>query len=275
MAWFAADPSRYMPSLALLASATNEHILVLGLESVQRVLGRTGVPNMAVQLVRYGAEGEPPATEFAAVVNLAVATAGQDLFVTKTSERLAETVATAYIEGTGHVEGPITFSRTAWERLSDAIERRIQEATDNEGRAQLAAEGASREAESLRALAEARAVALAESRTTAGSAGRQDVGRLASNLLKPVALALGDSFESAHLGALQDQLLAVLQRAHISPILEVGQRAPFEPKRHQWVGDGSPTPTVEARSPGVSAIAEGGDEIVLVPARVVAPRSDD
>jgi hypothetical protein len=272
MRWFADDPPRYMSSLALLGSVTGEGALALGLESAQRELARTDVPGIAAQLLRYGNGPDQPASDFAAVVNLAVTTAGNDPSVAKAVERLAEAIATTYIEGTGHVEGPITFSRAAWERVSDAIERRLRDAAANEGRAQLEAAAATREAESLRLLAESRAAALAEARASAGGAERQDVGRLASNLLKPVALALGDSFESAHLAGLQDQLLAILQRARIRPILEIGQRARFEPLRHQWVGDGSPTAVVEARSPGFVSMGDGDNEIVLVPARVVAPR---
>jgi hypothetical protein len=148
--------------------------------------------------------------------------------------------------------------------LGDAASRE-QQALANAARA-------TEEAAQLRQVAESRSSSLVEARTTAGSASRQDASKLASGLLRPVALAVADSFEGNSLEALQDRLLAVLQRARINPILEVGEQTAFDPIRHQWVGEGTPEETVRAISPGFVARLEGEEDVVLVPARVVAPR---
>jgi hypothetical protein len=150
---------------------------------------------------------------------------------------------------------------------------RLEEAESNESKAQRHAAEATTEAIRLRELAEDRARLLAEAQATTASGARQDVGRLASSLLRPVAKVVADSYESESLESLQDQLLAILERARILQIIEVGEIATFDPVRHQWVGEGSPPDRVQAKSPGFLMEDEGGNEIVVVPARVSTPGS--
>ncbi len=269
--WYSKDPKAHEASLRAVADATGKDALELGLKGARFVLGRTNLSTIARQLFRQANETKRTDPTAASIVNLAVTVVFDDPAVARALDRLAEAAAEAYVSGSAPATGPITFSRTGWERFNGLVAAQVEEATIKEAAARRMADEANAEADRLRALAEARAQTLAEARTSAGSATRQDSARLASSLLKPVALAVGDSYESNSLMSLQDRLLAVLQRAKIVQILEVGQVAAFDPSRHQWVGQGVPTDRVEARSPGFVLEGEGGDGIVLVPARVVAP----
>lgn len=270
ISWYAHDPSTQVNNVRLLSELLREDSLVLGMEAAQLILRTTNLPRIALQLFQEASDAKRTDPVAASVVNLAVTTSGDDPMVAKALDRLAEAIVEGYVTGAAPVAGPITFSRSAWERFGRLVALRLEEAAANEARAQRAAEEANAEAARLRELAEERARSLAESRTTAGTDARQDVGRLASNLMKPVALAVGDSFEARSLESLQDRLLAVLQRARIVPIHEVGDVAPFDPGKHQWVGEGPPTDEVQAKSPGFMIEGEERDGIVLVPARVVA-----
>lgn len=272
VAWYATDPAANIASLRVIAEVAREDVRTLGLEAASLVTRKTTLPRIANQLFREVVDANAMDEVAARVVNLAVTTIEDDPTVARALDRLAEAAAEAYLRGSAQPMGPITFSRSGWERFGRLISDRVEEATSREIAAQKLAADAQAEAERMRALAEARAQSLTEARTTAESGTRQDAGRLASNLLKPVALAVGDSFESNSLESLQDRLLAVLQRARIVPIHEVGDEAPFDPARHQWVGEGVPTDRVQARSPGFVIEGEGAHGIVLVPARVVAAK---
>jgi hypothetical protein len=88
------------------------------------------------------------------------------------------------------------------------------------------------------------------------------------NLLKPVAAALADSYESGSLGALQDQLRAVLTRLRIRPVGTIGDVVPFDPDRHTWVSEGYPSAEVRIVAPGWEG-RDGDVPVTVVPARVV------
>jgi len=268
--WYADDPPGQINNLRLLADLLQEDSLVLGMEAAQQIIRKTNLTRIALQQLHDASDAGRMDPLTSSVVNLAVAVTGDDPAVTKAQDRLAEVVVEGLVNGTAPVSGPITFSRSGWEAIGRLLDLRLDEATTNEAKAREEASTAVAEAARLRELAESRAQALAETKTSTGAESRQDVGRLASNLMKPVALAVADSFEANSLDSLQDRLLAVLQRAKIVPIHEVGDEVSFDPTRHQWVGDGSPTARVQARSPGFLIESEGGDDIVLVPARVVA-----
>jgi hypothetical protein len=268
--WYAEDPAAHGGAIRVLAETTHEDPLTLGIEAAQLVLQRTTLPRLSQQLFHQAEDAKRTDRIAAAVVNLAVTTLPDDPDVTRALDRLAEAIIEGYERG-DKTEGPVSFSRASWERFNLLVGARIQDALSQEAAAQARAEEATADAQRQRELAEARAQTLSETRASTGSTDRQDTGRLAASLLKPVALAVGDSFEAKSLEALQDRLLAVLQRARIVPVLEVGETAGFNPSRHQWVGDGAPPDRIQARSPGFMLEGEGDDGIVLVPARVVAP----
>lgn len=268
--WYARDPIGQIPNLRLAAETMREDLLALGLEAAQSIARNTPLPKIALQLFQEVTTEKRRDARASEVVNLAVTTASEDPNLNSALDRLAESIVEGYFSGAEPVPGPITFSRSGWERFSRLVADRLEDAAASEQKARREAQTATSEATRLRELAEERAKTLAESRSNAGSAAQQDVQRLASNLLRPVATAVGDSYESQSLEALQDRLLAVLQRARIVPVLEPGDSADFDPSRHMWVGEGPPTQRVEARSPGFLVEDNGGDEIVLVPARVVA-----
>lgn len=273
LTWYRGEPARYATSVRLLASLSGEDELRLGLDAARHELARTAVGQIAAQLigwVKETARSDPLAAES---VSLAGTAAADSPFVSTEMERLAEVAATGFLEGTGVQTGSITFSPSGWERFGRLIARRLDEAATREQSALREATEATEEVAKLRQVAETRSTALVEARSTAGSAARSDASKLASNLLRPVALAVADSFEGDSLEALQDRLLAVLQRAKINPILEVGEQAAFDPIRHQWVGEGNPEEVVRAVSPGFVARVEGEEDVVLVPARVVALRT--
>ena len=115
-----------------------------------------------------------------------------------------------------------------------------------------------------------------ELRSTKGARADLDrtaVNRLAGRILRPFAMALADSYESKDLAALQDALIGLFERGGVRLTVDVGERQEFDPRRHRWVGEGPPTRLIRALSPGFEIVAdgsEGADEIVVVPARVVA-----
>jgi hypothetical protein len=272
VAWYRGNPGRYAASIRLLASESGEDELRLGLDAARLELAGTTVAQIAAQLlawVRESARTDPLAAES---VSLAGTVSAETPYVVTEMERMADAAAIGFTEGSGVPTGPITFSRSGWERFGRSIASRLDDAASREQQASVEAARATDEADRLRQVAESRSSALVEARTTAGTAAREDASKLASNLLRPVALAVADSFEGNSLGALQDRLLAVLQRAKIAPILEIDEQAAFDPVRHQWVGEGNPDETVRAVSPGFVARLEGEEDVVLVPARVVAPR---
>jgi hypothetical protein len=268
--WYANDPVAQLPNLMLLAELLDEDVLALGQDAARQIIRKTNLPRIASQLFHLASEDTRIDPSAMSIVNLAVTTAADDSGVAAALDRLAESIAGRYLLGAAIPAGPMTFSASGWDRFSKLVALRLEEATANESTAEAKAAAALQEAAQLRELADVRAQSLTEARTSAGAEARQDVGRLASNLLKPVALALGDSFEAKSLESLQDRLLAVLQRARIVPIHEVGDISMFDPARHQWVGNGAPPSQVQARSPGFIIEGEGLDGIVLVPARVIA-----
>jgi len=268
--WYRRDPGKYAASVRLLASQSGEDELHLGLEAARQELANTSAGQIAAQLLLWVRESARTDQLAAEGVSLAVTAAGDSPVVVAELDRIAEAAATAFMEHAEILTGPITFSRSGWERFGRLIAARLEEAEDRERRAIDDLAQATEEAGRLRHLADTRSTALAEARVTAVSVSRNDTGRLASSLLRPVALALADSFEGDSLEALRDRLLVVLQRARISPVMEVGEETHFDPFRHQWVGDGQPSDVVRALSPGFVARVEGEEDVVLVPARVVA-----
>lgn len=272
-AWYAAEPAVYSTSLELVADGLDLDVLSLGLDAARQQISRTTLASIASNLLSKVKQSSRTDTLAADVVSLAVTTGPDDPFVSSELERVATAAAKAFIHDAPVEAGPITFSRAGWAEFGKHIRLHVEEADARVAKAIREAAEDAEDAARLRRLADTRTSALAEARMEAGSTARQDTGRLAVNLLKPVALAVGDSFEGSSLEALRDRLLGVLQRARIRPILEVGDEADFDPVRHQWVGDGYPVDHVKALSPGFVVQGEGDEDVVLVPARVVAAES--
>ncbi len=272
--WYAEDPAATLPHLKVAGEVLGESPARLGLEAVGQAIHRTNLARMALQLLDLTQTEAVDEEIVSAVVNLAVTAVPDDPTVATALDRRADAIVEGYARGTPTVAGPITFSRSNWARFNERVRQRLEDAAAAEAQAREEAAAATREADELRSLAEQRARTLAESRAASESEGRQDVGRLAANLLKPVALAAGDSFQGGTLESLQDRLLAVLQRGGISTMHHVGEVVAFDPVKHQWVGEGAPTDHVVATSPGFIIAGEGQHEVVLVPARVVGSTTD-
>ena len=110
--------------------------------------------------------------------------------------------------------------------------------------------------------------ALQQAKTQRTSQSNVDARRVGVNVVKPIARALDDSYESSSLEGLQDQLEVAMARLRVGHIAEPGDEIAFDPDRHEWVGDGYPPETVRVLSPGFVASGEDEDELVLSFARV-------
>lgn len=269
--WFAVDPRRYGPALRLFATAQGTNASAMGLQAAADLIQRSKVPVVAQTLLRWAVD-DPGKAEFTEqIASLAVTTLPDDPEARKLLDQLAEQAASRILEGRDTGSGPVTFSRTGWTRFAQLMRLQLEESAANEAKATQAAADALAEIERLQRLAERRTESLTEARASTGERSSRDANQLASTLLKPVALALADSYQANSLDALRDRLLSVLQRGRISQFASPGEIVDFDPVRHQWVGDGYPTDQVKAMSPGFAVSTEGEEDVVVVPARVVAP----
>jgi hypothetical protein len=196
---------------------------------------------------------------------------GEDPAASTELDRLADRASAKFTSGGDVGLGPVTFSRSGWPSFAERIREALEDAGERERAATERAEAAEAESEQLRRLATQRSAALVETRSVGSERSQQDAARLTTNLLKPVAMALADSYEADSLAALRDRLLVVLQRGRVKPIHQPGDVVEFDPIRHQWVGEGYPTDRVKALSPGFMVSGEDDEDVVVVPARVVAP----
>lgn len=270
LTWFATEPRQFGRVLRLFATTARDDALELGIEAARRQVARTTLAAIAGELLMWVREDERDGPAAAASVNLAVTAGLDDPFTRELVEKQGETTARRFTAGAQLPDGPMTFSKSGWNRFSSLVISALRDANEREEAAVREAAAAQVEVARLRQTIEARSTSLLEARSTAVAATRQDASRLGTNLLRPVALAIADSYEGGSLQTLRDRLLTVLGRARISSVLAAGESAPFDPVRHQWVGEGHPSATVRALAPGFALQGEGADETVLVPARVVA-----
>lgn len=269
--WFAIDPRRYGPALRLYATTQGTNASAMGLQAALDLLQRSKVHVVAQTLLRWAVD-DPGMDELTEqIASLAVTTAPDDPEAKKLLDQLAEQAAARLLEGRDAGSGPLTFSSTGWTRFAQLMRLQLEESAAKQATASQAAADARAESERLQRLSERRAESLTEARAATGERSSRDANQLASTLLKPVALALADSYQANSLEALRDRLLSVLQRGRITQFAKPGDVVDFDPVRHQWVGDGYPTDQVKAMSPGFAVSTEGEEDVVVVPARVVAP----
>lgn len=264
---FERDPDAYRGAVTFLGLLIGEDPGEIASRVVRDVARRGRIATMA--LVAMDIASDPRVRADSAA--LAGTAGGNHPRVAAELTKIANTAAEAVLAGEVTTPGTLLFSAASWRTFATRMFARLDEASTNERRAEAAAAEAERRIAEFGAAAEQARIVLAASRTSTETQSRVSTSRLAANILKPIALALADSIEAPSLEALQDRLAAALDRARIEPILQPGELRPFDPALHRWVDDGNPTDLVTAISPGFIAHLEGEDDVVLVPARVVAP----
>jgi hypothetical protein len=261
------DPWAYRSLLTHLASRTEEDAGAIAL----RVARKSAAGSRVAQIARLGAETSQDEFFRSQCVALAVTTDPDDVGVQQLLERTADRVEESILTGALDPAPLRVFPAANWARIRSNLGERVTRAELDRDAAVEEARILGEQADVLRAAAEQARGSLASSRTSTQTEARTSAGRLAANLLKPVAVVLAESFEAPSLEALQDGLAAILDRARIEPILVPDEVQSFDSRRHQWVGE-EPYPAllVQAVSPGFIAKLEGEDAVVLVKARVVA-----
>jgi hypothetical protein len=204
--------------------------------------------------------------------NLAVAVSADDRQALAVLNEAADGAAAGLLEGSIESAPALSFMQSTWRRFATAMLAELERARASERLALLKLAELEAEVQRLRALEEQRRVALTEARADAGAQGRASASALAAGALRPVAAALADSYEAKSLEALRDRLEAVVLRAGISVVIRSGEVVAFDPTRQRWVGEGDPPETVMALSPALVLRGEGSDEVLVVPARVVASK---
>lgn len=264
---FERDPEAFGGAVTLVGRLIDEDPGAIAARVIRKVAKRDRMATMA--LVAMDIASDPRVRADSAA--LAGTAGSDDPRVVPELMKIANAAAEAVLAGEVATPGTLVFSAASWRAFAARMFARVDEAVTNERLALAAAAAAEKRIEDAAAVAEQARGALATSRMSTETQSRVSTSRLAANILKPIALALADSVEAPSLEALQDRLAAALDRARIEPILQPGEIRPFDPDVHRWVDDGDPTDLVTAVSPGFIAHLEGEDDVVLVPARVVAP----
>ena len=264
---FERDPDAYGGVVTLVGLLIGEDPGEIAIRVTREVARRGRIATMA--LVAMDIASDPRVRADSAA--LAGTVGGHHPRVPAELTKIANAAAEAVLAGEVTTPGTLVFSAASWRAFATRMFARLDEASTNERQAEATAAEAERRIAEVGAAAEQARSVLAASRTSTETQSRVSTSRLAANILKPIALALADSVEAPSLEALQDRLAAALDRARIEPILQPGEIRPFDPDVHRWVDEGDPTDLVTAVSPGFIAHLEGEDDIVLVPARVVAP----
>lgn len=264
---FERDPWEYRGTVELIGTLIGEDPGAIVLRVTRRAARRERIALMALAGARIATESSTRAD----CVALAGTADPDDPGVVPELVGLATAVGDALLEGRVEAPGLLVFGPSAWREFATRVLERTSAADTREAAAKATMEAAERLVVESEAVAEQARAALAATRLSSEAQSRVSTARLVAHVLKPVAAALADSIEAPSVEALQDRLAAILDRARIDPILEPGDVRPFDPSVHRWVGDGDPTELVIAVSPGFFARLEGEGDIVLVPARVVAP----
>lgn len=268
------EPGRYGPVLRAFAERLGLDPVRLALDAAKASIKGTQATHIVADAFLWGTDARRTDEVFAESVSLAGTLGVDDPRVTAMLRRTADEAAERMLVGDADLGRSVWFDADGWRRFSGRLLDRLERAARREAEAVAERDRLRDENVRLEAAARARSEALSATRAEAAGASRDSTARLASGLLKPVAHSLADSYESGSLEALRDRLLAVLARARIEMGDPVGAVVPFDPRRHEWVGEGRPGAMVEIRSPGFTARMEGDDAVVLVAARVTAPRVD-
>lgn len=253
----------HLPILARLAERTRTdlgaRLLALARDAIR------GSRAQAIALDALGSADDPRVR--AESVTLAGTIASDHEAVIDAIEQEARQARAAAIEGDASRPGPLLFTEAGWRGLVRDVYEHVQQAhLERDAAVTTAAESDSRAVELEQAL-ERRRSALEAAQASRVEERGASASRLSINLLKPVAAALADSYESGSLGALQDQLRAVLTRLRIMQIGAVDDVVAFDPDRHTWLGDGYPSSQVRVVAPGWEG-TDGDQSLVLVTARV-------
>jgi len=264
---FERDPDVYAGAVRLLGTLIGEDPGAIAVRVARRVAKRERIPTLAAVAAGLADAAKVRADSAA----LAGTADPDDPRVAPVIANIATSAADAVLVGEIDAPGMVVFTPASWHAFAARMHAQLRAADERESAADAAMADATRRITEAQAAAEQARNALAGTRLSSESESRVLSARLAANILKPIAAALADSIEAPSLEALQDRLAAALDRARIEPILQPGEVRPFDPDVHRWVDDGEPTDLVTAVSPGFIARLEGEDDVVLVPARVVAP----
>jgi hypothetical protein len=270
LAAYGREPDRYGPVVRAFAARLHLDPVRLALDTAGAVVGATTARRIASDAFSWALDSRRSDDVFAESVNLAGTLARDDPRVPAALQRLAEEAAEMMLQGDPPRDRSVWFDASSWRRFTGVLQERLDRALLTEREAVAGVERLTAENAQLAEAVRARTEALAAVRSEAAGTQRMSSARLASGLLKPVAMALADSFESGSLEGTQDRLAAVLAHARIQMGDPPGTVAEFDPRLHQWVGEGRPADHVRILSPAFVARLEGEDASVLVPARVVA-----
>jgi hypothetical protein len=268
--WFAAEPDVYLGALQRFSRQAGVDAVAWVTDIALAAIRRTNAPmlaTMAFDLARERAWTDDAAAESA---RLAGTVASDHHGVAEGLSARGAEAAKDLLQGrTATVD--VWLDASGWNAIVASIAETVGglRSAVRDRDQQLSLLGS--ELERVNALLVTREAALWSSREAQGAAGREVATRQAAGLLRPVAAAIADSYESASLAALQQALDAVLRRNRITPIAEVGEIVEFDPSRHRWVGTGVATERGLVISPGYELRSEGSDDVVLVPARIVDP----
>jgi hypothetical protein len=262
------DPQAYRVPVEVLAARRKIDPGSIALAAARRAIRQGNGPALVAQALALAKE-EVIRVESA---NLAVAVSADDRQALAVLNEAADGAAAGLLEGSIESAPALSFMQSTWRRFATAMLAELERARASERLALLKLAELEAEVQRLRALEEQRRVALTEARADAGAQGRASASALAAGALRPVAAALADSYEAKSLEALRDRLEAVVLRAGISVVIRSGEVVAFDPTRQRWVGEGDPPETVMALSPALVLRGEGSDEVLVVPARVVASK---
>ena len=265
---FRKRPNEYASVFELMARSNGQDPAVKAMEVIRDVASASGLRPLAAHAFAWGAANNSAA--LGEIASLAGTIAPDDQGVRLRLDQIAREHAEAALAGEV-MGGAVWFSGQSWAKFGGSLLQRIDDALSRERLALGERERLTAEIASLESAASQLSDALKAAREGAGTAGRESAVRMASSVLKPVAMAVADSYEGQSLEALQDALLAVLARARMRPIGAVGAIQPYDPERHLWVGAGQPTTEVQLISPGFAGRGEEDRDITLVPARCIAP----
>ena len=262
------DPQAYRVPIEVLAARRKIDPGSIALAAARRAIREGSALTLLAQAVALAKE-EGIRVESA---NLAVAASSDDRHALAILNEVADRAAAALLEGSIDSAPALSFTQPGWRRFAAAMFGELERARGSEKAALAKVVELETEVGRLKALEEQRRAALAEARAESGAQGRASASAVAAGALRPVAAALADSYEANSLEALRDRLEAVVQRAGISVVIRSGEVVAFDPTRQRWVGEGDPPETVMALSPALVLRGEGNDEVLVVPARVVAAK---
>jgi hypothetical protein len=269
--WYRSDPERFRAVLLDFAERAQVDPVSVVLEGAHDEIRETTAPRLAAAAFDLAISRKSDDAVVATSANLAGTIApdhsGVDTALARRSSELAEALlAERELPG-----GDAWFKGDDWKRLVVGVQEQLSVArsaarADRQEAARLADE-----LQRVQRALELRAEALSSARAEQATGDRTSSQRVAANALRPVVKVLADSFEANSLAAVQESLTATLGRAGIRPIGAVDEVVAFDPRVHRWVGQGVAQDRGLVVSPGFALREEGTEDVVLVPARVVAP----